>query len=75
MLFAKLKVGGLMLLVDVTTYNCVSQEWLPQMLDKGIEEVHAHVVGKNVGYNQCFTVSHSKCLQDRSKVAWRLIMK
>ena len=62
-----------MLLVDVTTYNCVSQEWLPQMLDKGIEEVHAHVVGKNVGYNQCFTVSHSKCLQDRSKVAWRLI--
>lgn len=71
----KLKVGGLMLLVDVTTYNCVSQEWLPQMLDKGIEEVHAHVVGKNVGYNQCFTVSHSKCLQDRSKVAWRLIMK
>lgn len=46
MLLPKLKVGGLMLLVDVTTYNCVSQKWLPQMLDKGIEEVHAHVVGK-----------------------------
>lgn len=46
MLLPKLKVGGLMLLVDVTTYNCVSQEWLPQMLDKGIKEVHAHVVGK-----------------------------
>ena len=71
----KLNVGGLMLLLDVTTYNCVSQEWLPQMLDKGIEEAHALIVGRNEGYNHCFKVSPSNCFQDRSKVAWRLIIK
>ena len=32
----KLKAGGIMLLVDVTTYNNVTQEWLPIMMDKDV---------------------------------------
>lgn len=71
----KLKVGNIMLLVDISTYNNVSQEWLPRMMDQGLREANCHVVLKNKGYNQIFTVSHSKRMRDISKVAWRIILK
>ena len=71
----KLKIGGIMLLVDITTYNNVSQEWLPRMMDQGLSEASCCVVQKNDGYNQTFLVSHSRKKNDVSKVAWRIIKK
>ena len=69
----KLKETGLMLLADVTTYNNVSQEWLPRMMDEGLSYTNCNVVHKNDGYNQKFIISHSKKRRDISKVAWRII--
>ena len=73
--FPKLRDDGMILLVDVTTYNNVSQEWLPLMMDKGLNRVACPVVMKNDGYNQLFTVSHSRHQKDVSKIAWRIIQK
>ena len=71
----KLKMGGIMLLVDITTYNNVSQEWLPRMMDQGLSDAGCYAVQKNDGYNQTFLVSHSRKKNDVSKVAWRIIEK
>ena len=71
----KLDTLGAMFLVDVTTYSNVSQEWLPLMMDKGLSKTNCKVVMKNEGYNQKFTVSHSRREKDISKVAWRIIQK
>ena len=71
----KLKENGIMLLVDITTYNNVSQEWLPLMMDKGLNKTDGKIIMKNDGYNQLFTISHSKRMRDISKVAWRIIQK
>lgn len=72
-LLPKLKENGIMTLVDVTTYNNVSQEWLPRMMDEGLSYVGCNVVDKNEGYNQKFIVSHSNKKRDISKIAWRII--
>ena len=69
----KLNDYGVMLLIDVTTYSNVSQEWLPKMLDRGLSAVDCHIVLRNDGYSQVFTVAHSHCVRDISKVAWRII--
>jgi len=71
----KLKDNGIMLLVDVTTYNDVSQEWLPKMMDKGLNDTNCKIVSKNIGYNQTFIISHSRKQNDMSKIAWRIIKK
>ncbi|MDO4801004.1 MAG: hypothetical protein Q4A15_02440, partial [Prevotellaceae bacterium] len=70
----KINNGGILLLADVTTYNNVSQEWLPHMMDEGLAKVNCKVVAKNNGYNQAFFVTHSKKKEDISKIAWRLIL-
>lgn len=75
-LLPKLEDKGLMLLVDVTTYNDTSQEWLPKMMDKGLKDSNCRVIAKNIGYNQTYTITHSqKPGSDISKVAWRIIKK
>lgn len=74
-LLPKLADGGLMLLDDITTYNETSQEWLPKMLDKGLNAANCRIVAKNDGYNQVYLITHSKKLNDVSKVAWRMIKK
>ena len=66
---------GIMVLTDVTTYNNVSQEWLPRMMDEGLAQANCRVVLSNAGYNQTFTVTHQKRLNDISKIAWRIIQK
>ena len=71
----KLEAGGIMLLVDVTTYNNVSQEWLPVMMDKGLSGFQGKIVMRNKGFNQMFYITHSCKKLDKSKVAWRLILK
>lgn len=69
----KLKNNGMILLVDVTLYSDVSQEWLPKMMDAGLNNVKCNIIYKNEGYNQTFYISHSRMNGDVSKVAWRII--
>ena len=69
----KLNEEGLILLVDVTTYSDVSNEWLPKMMDKSIPIQQCNLVHRNEGYNQAIYVSHSHQKNDLSKVAWRMI--
>lgn len=74
--FPKLKNDGMILLNDVTTFNNVSQEWLPKIMDAGLAMIpNCHVIMKNEGYNQSFMVHHTKKNSDVSKVAWRIIQK
>lgn len=74
-LLPKLKDGGILLLVDVTSYNDTCHEWLPKMMDKGLAEHSGEIIWKNEGYNHTFTISHSHKCGDISKVAWRMIQK
>lgn len=69
----KLNEYGLLLIVDVTTYSDVSNEWLPKMMDRAIQSQQCCMVHKSKGYNQAIYVSHSHRTNDLSKVAWRMI--
>lgn len=71
----KLKEDGIILLEDVTSYNDTSKEWLPKLMDKGLESLSRNILMRNEGFNQVFTISHSMQKRDTSKVAWRLIQK
>ena len=66
---------GVMLLVDVSSYNNVSQEWLPMMLDNGITEAGGKIILRNIGYNQKYEICHSRRDKDISKITWRIITK
>ena len=69
----KMNERGIMLLEDVTTKSKIVHEWLTQLMDKGLQEADVNIVNRNPGYNQTFTVSHSRKRNDISKVAWRII--
>ena len=71
----KLKDHGIILLEDVTTKNSVSQEWLPKMMDQGLNAIDCTLVDKNEGYNQTYMITHSLKSNDVSKVAWRIIKR
>ena len=62
-----------MFIADIATFNDVSQEWLPHMMDRGICESNLKVISANVGHNEEFFVSHSHKSKDISKVAWRIL--
>ena len=64
-----------MVLVDVSTYNSVSQEWLPKLMDSGLAKSKCRVIHRNDGYNQAFMVTHQKRSNDISKIVWRIIQK
>ena len=72
-LLPKLTACGLLLFVDVTTYNNISSEWLPKMMDNGLYAANCNVIARNDGYNQSFAIRHSRINNDVSKVAWRMI--
>lgn len=69
----KLNDGGLILLEDITTKDNVSKQWLPQLMDNGLQTTNCSLLGKNEGYNQEFSITHSHRQNDTSKVAWRMI--
>ena len=69
---SRLNDDGIMILADVTSYNDVSQEWLPRMMDLGLAQADCRVILKNNGYNQTFVVRHKKKQRDVSKIAWRI---
>lgn len=71
----RLNENGMLLLEDVTTYNNTFQEWLPIMMDIGLKKSNCKIKYKNTDYNQCFLVTHSRKKNDKSKVAWRVILK
>lgn len=71
----RINKNGIMVLADVSTYNNVSQEWLPRMMDEGIAQSQSRVLLRNEGYNQAFSVTHQKRKNDISKIAWRIIQK
>lgn len=74
-LFPKLKNNGLLLLEDITNKNDVSQQWLPNMLDEGLNEAHCAATYKNEGYNQIYFITHSHWQNDGQPVAWRMIKR
>ena len=69
----RLSKNGIMLLVDVSTKNSVSNKWLPDMMDNGLAASGAFVIARNKDYNALFSVSHSRQKDDISKIVWRLI--
>lgn len=72
-LLTKLKYEGVLLLTDVSTYNDTSKEWLPKMMDEGL--YNCNVVKRNIGFNEIFNISHSRHINDISKITWRIIKK
>lgn len=66
-----LNYNGIMCVADVTTYNNVSEEWLPNMLDKAIRDLKT--VLRNESFNTKYYVSHSRKINDVSKIVWRII--
>lgn len=71
----RLNDGGVMLLEDVSSCNKISCEWLPCMMDAGLTDSGCRVTERNSGYNQLFSVSHSRKRDDVTKVVWRIIQK
>lgn len=69
----KLKLGGIMLIEDVTTYSNTSQEWLPVMMNRGLSAAKCCILEQNIGYNQTYFITHTHKHCDKSKVAWRMI--
>lgn len=68
-----LKADGIMCIADVTSYSDVAQEWLPKMLDGGINITDTKIVAKNNGYNESYYITHSRKHDDLSKIAWRIL--
>jgi len=63
---------GCMLIADITTKND-NDQWLPDLMDKGLEMAGATVFERNISNNESFVVNHSMKYGDISKIAWRLI--
>ena len=73
-LIPKLNKKGILLLEDITTKSDVAQKWLPMMMDKGLKEAGCLVAQENEGYNQTYYITHSHKHNDKSNVAWRMII-
>ena len=63
-LLKKLNKGGIMLLVDVSSKSDVTNDWLPNMMDKGLSKFSVNKLYRNPEFNQSFYVSHSKQHRD-----------
>lgn len=72
---SKLSAKGIMCLADVTSYNTVSQDWLPVMLNDASAVCSVEVLCRNEGFNEIYRVTHSRHMNDVSKIAWRIYKK
>lgn len=72
-LLPKLTQDGLMLIVDISSYSDVTNEWLPKMMEAGILSQPCIKLHNNEGYNQPIYVTHRHQNNDVSKVVWRMI--
>ena len=70
----KIKPDGMIMIVDVTTLNKQANEWLPRIMDRGINALSEELyIERNPGFNETFTISHSRHTEDKSKIAWRIV--
>ncbi len=74
-LLSKLHEDGLLLIEDVTSPDKTTSEWLPNIMDKGLNAVNCNVTCKNIGYSQKYKITHSYAAEDGNKVAWRMIKR
>lgn len=68
----KLTDCGVICLADITSYNEVSNDWLPKMLDKASAACQVEIINRNSGFNEEFHTTPSRCNNDLSKIAWRI---
>lgn len=71
----RLHSEGIICLADITTFNKEQQEWLPKLIDKGCMEAQTQVIMKNTNFNESFYVTHSRKVNDGSKLCWRIIKR
>lgn len=76
-LLPKLKTNGLILITDVTVHDQQENDWIPHIMDKGLDflDTKIYSVERNDGYNDSFAISHSYRQKDSSKIAWRIITR
>lgn len=65
--------NGIICLADVTSYSDVAHNWLPSIIDNGINSTPMDVICKNENYNETFYITHSHKQNDISKIAWRIL--
>lgn len=73
LMLEKINSTGVICLADVSSFNEEQQEWLPKLIDKACQEVKANVFMRNDSYNELYIVSHSRKMNDSSKLSWRLL--
>ena len=68
----KLTSKGVICLADITSFNAVSQDWLPAMLDNASKACNADILYRNSGFNEDYHITHTHHRNDASKIAWRI---
>ena len=68
----KLSSKGVICLADVTSFNAVSHDWLPIMLDNASKACNVDILYRNGGFNEDYYISHTHHKNDISKIAWRI---
>ena len=71
----KLSSKGVICLADITSFNAVSQDWLPIMLDNAAKTCNVDILYQNIGFNEDYHISHRCYTNDISKSAWRIYKK
>ena len=71
----KLSSKGVICLADITSFNAVSQDWLPIMLDNAAKTCNVDILYQNIGFNEDYHISHRSYSNDISKIAWRIYKK
>lgn len=71
----KLSSKGVICLADITSFNAVSQDWLPIMLDNAARTCKVDILYRNIEFNEDYHISHRCYTNDISKIAWRIYKK
>lgn len=71
----KLSSKGVICLAVITSFNAVSQDWLPIMLDNAAKTCNVDILYRNIGFNEDYHISHRCYTNDISKIAWRIYKK
>lgn len=69
---SKLSSKGIICLADITSFNAVSQDWLPVMLDNASKACNIDIIYRNGGFNEDYHITHTHHKNDTSKIAWRI---
>ena len=69
---SKLSSKGVICLADITSFNAVSQDWLPIMLDNASKACNIDIIYRNSGFNEDYHITHTHHKNDTSKIAWRI---